>query len=338
MKVNMQKWAEEIIAARDVKNLPVLFFPYLAVNGKKMNDVVKNPEAQCATMKGVIDRWPAMIAAMTSMDLTIEAQAFGCEVAFPEEAIPYITSEIAKDKESALSLQVPSVNSGRTSVFLDAAKLAAEQITDRPTFGGMLGPISLATVLMGIAPLMNFLLTDPETVHVVLDKCTQFSIEYAKAYKEAGANGIFLAEPTAGLVSPGQCEEFSSQYVKKLVDAVQDDTFFIILHNCGRAKKQVASMVGTGAKGYHFGNAVDMNDILPQVPAEYLVFGNIDPATVLTQGTPEMIRKETLALLEDMKPYPNFILSTGCDLAPGVAIENLDAYFNALEDFNSQNN
>ena len=153
------------------------------------------------------------------------------------------------------------------------------------------------------------------------------ALSMQRPIKRPVANGIFLAEPTAGLVSPGQCEEFSSQYVKKLVDAVQDDTFFIILHNCGRAKKQVVSMVGTGAKGYHFGNAVDMNDILPQVPAEYLVFGNIDPATVLTQGTTEMIRKETLALLEDMKPYPNFILSTGCDLAPGVAIEKSGCLF-----------
>ena len=127
----MQKWAEEIIAARDVKNLPVLFFPYLAVNGKKMNDVVKNPEAQCATMKGVIDRWPAMIAAMTSMDLTIEAQAFGCEVAFPEEAIPYITSEIAKDKESALSLQV-SIRQLRTYIRIPRCSQTCSGADHRP--------------------------------------------------------------------------------------------------------------------------------------------------------------------------------------------------------------
>ncbi len=93
-------------------------------------------------------------------------------------------------------------------------------------------------------------------------------------------------------------------------------------------------MVGTGAKGYHFGNAVDMADILPQIPPVFLVFGNIDPSRVMSHGSPEQVKIEILELLEKMKPYPHFILSTGCDLPPGVPMENVDAYFNALEEFN----
>ena len=44
---------------------------------------------------------------------------------------------------------------------------------------------------------------------------------------------LIIAEPAAGLLSPEQCAEFSSPYVKKVVDAVQDDNFMVILHNCG---------------------------------------------------------------------------------------------------------
>ena len=61
-------------------------------------------------------------------------------------------------------------------------------------------------------------------LHKLLDISTQFLIARAKAYKEAGANGILLAEPTAGLLSPKVCAMFSDQYVKRIVDAVQDSS------------------------------------------------------------------------------------------------------------------
>jgi uroporphyrinogen decarboxylase len=285
-------------------------------------------------MQSTIEKYPNMIGAMTAMDLTTEAETFGCDVHFSDREAPRTINEIAKDRTEIENLRVPSITEGRGPIFVEAAKLTTEAVTDRPTFGGVLGPFSLAAVLMGIEPTLKSLRKDPEAVHMLLDKCTDYIIEYAKAYKEAGVHGILLAEPTAGLLSPKQCDEFSSKYVKKLVDAVQDDYFFVVLHNCGRTTKMVGSMVSTGAKGYHFGNAVDMLDILPQIPEEYLVFGNIDPSRVMSHGTPEEVRKETLDLLEKMKPYPHYVLSSGCDLPPGVPIENLDAYFAAQDEFN----
>jgi len=335
MKINMDKWAGEIIAADDVRNLPVLFFPCLKLINKGVKEVVNDPKAHYENMKNVIDKFPKMIGAMTGMDLTSEAETFGCRVHFSDSEAPHVIEEIVFDRESAENLKVPSVTSGRGPVFVKAAELAAQNITDCPTFGGMLGPFSLAAVLMGLERTLKALKKDPETVHIILEKCIEYSIAYAKAYKEAGANGVLLAEPTAGLLSPKQCDEFSSYYVKKIVDAVQDEYFFIVLHNCGQTKKLVESMVSTGAKGYHYGNAVDMLDIIPQIPADYLVFGNIDPTTVLTEASPAQVREATLALLGKMKPYSHFVLSSGCDLPPVVPIENLKSFFGAMEEFNN---
>ena len=74
---------------------------------------------------------------------------------------------------------------------------------------------------------------DPDFVHAVMRKTTPFLIEYAKAYKAAGLDGIVMAEPLSGLLSPALEEEFSAPYCKKLIDAVQDDSFAVIYHNCG---------------------------------------------------------------------------------------------------------
>jgi hypothetical protein len=91
--------------------------------------------------------------------------------------------------------------------------------------------------------------------------------------KEAGANGLVIAEPAAGLLSPDLCEEFSSKYVKKIVEAVQDDNFAIVYHNCGNTVPLIDSIVGIGANAYHFGNAVDIGVILEKMPSNIPVLG-----------------------------------------------------------------
>ena len=144
-----------------------------------------------------------------------------------------------------------------------------------------------------------------------------------------------MAEPVSGLLSPALEREFSAPYVKRLVEAVQDDEFIVIYHNCGdNVPLMLESILSTGCAAYHFGNAVDMaRDILPGIPADTPVMGNIDPAGTLRMGTPEHVRAETLALLEKCGGAPNFLLSSGCDIPPMTPWENLDAFFAAFEEF-----
>jgi len=115
--------------------------------------------------------------------------------------------------------------------------------------------------------------------------------------------------------------------MKKIVDAVQDENFSVILHNCGNTVKLVSSMLSTGAAALHFGNSIKMTDIMPQVPAETLAFGNIDPAGTFKLGTAEQVRDRVMELLHQMKGYSNFALSSGCDIPPGTPLENIDAFF-----------
>lgn len=167
-----------------------------------------------------------------------------------------------------------------------------------------------------------------------MEKATSFLIAYAQAFKDVGANGIIITEPAAGLLSPLMCALFSFEYIKKIVDAVQDDHFMVILHNCGNTKKLVTSLLSTGAMGFHFGNAISMLDILPQIPWGRIAFGNIDPVSI-KNDTPEEIRNKVWDLLTKTAIYKNFVLSTGCDVPPGTTLDKMDIFFQTLEQFNS---
>jgi uroporphyrinogen decarboxylase len=255
-------------------------------------------------------------------------------VRFAQGEAPTIASPVVTDLASVEALAVPRVGSGRTWEYIRAARLAAGQVTDRPVFGGIIGPFSLSCRLMDMSELMSATRRDPDLVHALLEKCTEFQAAYAQAFKDAGANGVLIAEPAAGLISPAFCQTFSSDYVKRIVDAVQDDSFLVILHNCGNTLGQVTSMLFTGARGLHFGNAVDMNQIMPQMPKEVLAFGNVDPLKVIKLGEIFDVKSRTLELLEQMGKYKNFVLSTGCEAPPGATIENMDAFFKTLDVYN----
>ena len=97
------------------------------------------------------------------------------------------------------------------------------------------------------------------------------------------------------------------------------------------------SLLSVGAAAYHFGNAVDLTEILEKVPKDVIIMGNIDPVGVLKFGTPQSIRDNVLSLMEKCSKYSNFIVSSGCDIPPNTPWENIEAFFNAVDEFNKNN-
>ena len=330
----MNTWIEELLGANIKKPLPILSFPSVSLLGVSVKELISSSELQAKGMKAIADATDAS-AAVSFMDLSVEAEAFGATICVSDDEVPTVKGRLVSDEDEAEALEVPAVGSGRTGLYIDAVRKAVAMIGDRPVLAGMIGPFSLAARLLDVTEIMMDCYDDPDMVHVVLTKATEFLIEYAKAYKSTGAGGIMMAEPVSGLLSPALEEEFSSPYVKKIVDAVQDENFAVIYHNCGdNVPRMLDSILSTGAAAYHFGNSVDMeSDIISKLPGSTLVMGNVDPAGVLRMGTPEKVREATISLLERCAKYPNFLLSSGCDIPPMTPWDNLKAFFAAFEEY-----
>jgi uroporphyrinogen decarboxylase len=52
--------------------------------------------------------------------------------------------------------------------------------------------------------------------------------------------------------------------------------------------------------------------------------------------TSEEMRVRVQSLLAAVRGYPNFVLSSGCDLPPQTPLFNVDAFFAALEEENGR--
>ena len=325
----------DIIQRKEVVAIPVMTHPGIELNGNTVRQAVCDGQVHYKAVMTLAKRYPSA-AACTIMDLTTEAEAFGAEIAFSDEAVPAVSSRLLPDVESIDRLQVPSLSAGRIPQYLKANLLAAKEISDVPLFSGCIGPFSLAGRLYDMSEIMMLIYENPDAAHTLLRKCTDFIEKYCLALKQTGANGVLMAEPAAGLLSDEDCRTFSSNYVKRIVQRVQDDSFIVILHNCGNTGHCTKAMVSTGAAAYHFGNKCRMEDVIKEVPPTALAMGNIDPVSVFKDGMPFQMRQTVMNLLDRMRPYPNFVLSSGCDTPPHTSMSNIDAFFEALHQFNQQ--
>ena len=332
MKISMKEWIADIISRKEVVAVPVMTHPGIEQNGHTVKEAVSDGRVHAEAVIRLAKEYPSAAAA-TIMDLTTEAEAFGAEIAFSDEAVPAVSGRLLSDIDSIYQLQVPSLSAGRIPAYLKANLIAAREILDRPLLSGSIGPFSLAGRLYNMSEIMVLIYENPEAAHTLLTKCTDFIEKYCMALKQTGANGVLMAEPAAGLLSNEDCMVFSSDYVKRIVGHVQDEDFIIVLHNCGNTGHCTKAMVTTGAAAYHFGNKCQMEEVIKEVPPTALAMGNIDPVSIFKDGTPELMRETVTDLLERMKDYPNFVLSSGCDTPPHTPIANIEAFFQTLEEW-----
>ncbi len=316
--------------------MPICTHPGIEMIGKRVLDTVTDGKVHFQALQALAKETPSA-AAVTIMDLTVEAEAFGSDVTFSTHELPVVTGRIVSDAESVNNLAVPGLSSGRLQEYIRASRMAAEGIHDKPVFGGCIGPFSLAGRLFNMTEIMTAACIEPDTIQALLEKCTQFLHTYIAELKNTGVNGIIIAEPAAGLLDESLCDQFSSVFVKQLVEAFQDESFFIFLHNCGNSGHVTRSMMNTGANGLHFGNRMDMQLVFKEVPAHVIISGNLDPVGIFKMATPDEIKKATHQLLLQAKGHPNFIISSGCDIPPGVPMENIRAFYDALAEFNTLN-
>ena len=306
--------------------MPVATFPGVALTGMTVRDLVTDGGKQSLTQLAFHGRFGTSVL-MSCMDLSVEAEAFGASVSFSDTEVPTVTGRFVTEETAASSLSVPAVGSGRTHVYLDAVRGLVSMGKGVPVLGGMIGPFSLAGRLFGVSESLLATASGPEVIEGLLEKVTSFLCAYAAAFKSAGASGVIIAEPSAGLLSPRGMAAYSSPYVRRIIEAVEGDGFEVILHNCAAKAIHLGAVEESGAHIVHFGAPMDMPAALQKLSPRITVCGNLDPAGVFLHSTPEGISRLTRNLISSTEGHSNFVVSSGCDIPAATPLENLDAFF-----------
>ncbi len=325
----MKPLVKEMLANKCL-SMPILSYPATQLRGCSVLELVTSSDKQAEGIKAVLDRC-TMSVALNIMDLSIEAEAFGAQIKLEKSEIPTVTHGILNNLSQAASVSVPEIGKGRGQVYIDAL-IKAKRLTDKPIFCGVIGPYSLAGRLYDMTELMIACYDQPENVEILLEKCASFIAAYIAALKKAGASGVIMAEPAAGLLSPALCQQFSSKYVKTIIKDTQDKNFVFVYHNCGNVIPLLGGILELGADIYHFGNAVDMAQVLERAPSDKVIAGNLNPIDFCMENK-QTVYQNTLKLLEQCAHYNNYLISSGCDIPPNSNWDAIDGYFQAIQDF-----
>lgn len=273
------------------------------------------------------------------MDLSREVHALGRKSVF--HAIP-LKAEIAGDYSPRLLAQLEKrelLDSARLTEYLLTLQHLSKSISnDQILCAYLCGPISFAGMVMGIDKLALALLLNPESVHDLLKVCQTKLADLIPHLKEAGAQAICFLEPTASLLSPDQAQEFSLDYLSPLIFTSQNLNLDTVLHICGNTKPILPQMAATSADVLSLDSphtGICLPALIEDLSTQIILMGNLNPTGLILTGNAADIKKEVNTLLTDLKNYPDFILSTGCDLPESTPLANIRALFHTAREYNN---
>ncbi len=320
------KFARYLLDSPHRVAMPIGIYAGLEITGASVQAAVSDPQVQADAILALHKQFDT-IALLTAMDLSAEAEAFGCTVRMDDEEIPTVLGRRATSPAEIDALAVPEIGAARTSVHLQTVRNLANRAGGVPILGGVIGPFSLAGRIFGVSEALEMSLSNPEALEALVTKAAAFLAAYVGAFRDAGAAGVIMAEPTAGLLSPRGMGRFSSPYIRQIIEATRTDDFTLLYHNCGAKIVHLPKILETDAEVFHFGEPMDIVSALPKVDSNIILGGNLDPTSVFYSGTPGDVRALTRNLLDQTREYRNYFISSGCDLPPHTPIENLEAFY-----------
>lgn len=187
--------------------------------------------------------------------------------------------------------------------------------------GGICGPFSIATNLLGVTPILKNSKKNPGGVRPFAELGLKAGILLAGACAEAGADIITVEDMMASMtmISPAIYRELVFEYEKELIAHIKVP---VILHICGRLDSVITEVAATGAAVISVESVVDLPGVrlrLAEAGLRTLFAGTIDPLEVLRNGNPEDTEKAVnLAVAQGVD-----IVAPGCALTPDTPAENI---------------
>jgi len=312
--------------------VPLVGFPGLNMTGCSIKLAQQNYGEHFRAVKALVDAYAPDVA-FPLMDLSVEANALGRYTVFPKGEAATVVKDAFSVDELARSELINISFDTRLLGYVETVKLMSIGLPASILRGAYVtGPYSLAALLMGADEAAMETVLHPDDLHQVCQFTTEKIQEYVRLLIAAGAQVICILEPSAVMLGPEQFWEFSASYVRHLNDSCRYTGVATIYHTCGNTMHLVDKMAESGVDAVSLDSpeaGVDLPAVAADLSPDVLILGNINPTGSLLHGTPADVESEVTDLLKRMAPYPNFILSTGCDLPQETPLENIHAFMRA---------
>ena len=267
------------------------------------------------------------------MDLAVEANALGRYTLFPKTESATVMKDTFSLDDLAAYEHINISFDTRLLGYVETVKLMSIGLPGTILKGAYVtGPYSLAALIMGADEAAMATILHPDDLEVVCQFTTKKIRQYVQLLIAAGAQVVCILEPSAVMLGPDHFWRFSATYVRHIIESCRYTGIGTIYHTCGNTMHLASKMAESGVDAISLDSpaaGVDLPEVAKNLSPEVIIMGNINPTGKILIGRPDEVKIEVMELMKRMDPYPNFILSTGCDLPQETPLENIRAFMEA---------
>jgi len=304
--------------------------------GSFMN-LCRTPELACEVTLQPLERFKLDAAILFSDILTIP-DALGLGLEFHEGEGPHFTRTLDTAADiAALGHIDPQIE---LRYVMDAVRLIRHELRGRVPLIGFAGsPWTLATYMVeggsssSFTKIKSLMYTDPAAMHQLLELLAQSVADYLRAQQAEGAQALMIFDTWGGILTPRDYQDFSLQYMAKIVAALRTDTKTattpVILFSKG-AGQCLESIAATGCAGVGIDWTTAIDDAFKRIGGSTAIQGNMDPCVLYAPET--VIRAEVAHILDAVGSRPGHVMNLGHGIQPGMQPEAIGTFVQAVHD------
>ncbi len=329
---------ERVVAAirfEEPDRLPVIaqvFGHAAAVSGVALDAYVQDGELIARCQMKALEKY-GYDAVFTVMDVNVETEALGSVLRYKKNQYP-VVERYAFTRESEWSDRSASDpgGGGRMPEMMKALRILRRALGDEYLIVGcVLGPLTLASQLLGPEATLYMAIDEPERLGSLIAFSTEVITEFGLAQIKAGAHLPIVFDPFASpAVVPYQFfREFELPRLKTVFEAFRRaGAAANWLHIAGPTQSILPFYPQAGVDIANFDYCVTPEEARRCLPGTCLD-GNIKSLSFVEDNREE-IRAQALMLTNSHALAGGFILSSGCEIPPESKEENVAAMVEAL--------
>lgn len=301
----------------------------------------KNPELACEVTMQPLRRFELDAAILFSDILTIP-DAMGLGLYFDVGEGPKFKHVIRSQADVAA---LPALNIDvDLNYVLAATKLIRETLNGQvPLIGFSGSPWTLATYMVEGGSSKDFrhikrmLYETPDVLHALLEKLSQAVTDYLNGQILAGAQAVQLFDTWGGVLTPGNYQDFSLNYMTKIIAGLIKEhegrkvPVILFTKNAGLWLEKMA-ISGADALGLDW--CVDISDARRRVGDQVALQGNMDPSVLYADAS--TIRATVKNILEKYGSGSGHVFNLGHGISQDVNPERAKIFIDAVHELSDQ--
>ena len=267
---------------------------------------------------------------VTLIDLSIECDAWGQELVYPEnEAVhPNYDNCVVKEIEDYKNIQKVDYRTSKRMMFhIEVCKNLVQQVGhEKPIAAFVFGPLGVLSMLRRQQDLYMDLYDDPEAVLAAAAAINETLKDYVNALIDTGVHAIMLDTlfASGSIMSKAMWTEMEGGLVKQLADICHQRGVMVMIHNCGEKIYFDAQIESMNPIAISFMYAPDDCADFAECKAKYgdkiTLIGCVPPVMTVI-GTDEEWDACCKEHIDDMAQGGGFMLATGCEFPANAPLD-----------------